>query len=658
MLVVHVALTPLAGSPIRIVDALNRYTDIKARLVVLQTNVYGNRTFTGGIDWQTDREEAMELLHQANIVHLHHFFDLDRNPFGIDFAQECRRARFVRQFHTHPLTVAHGNAQRARQIVESAVPQLVIAQYHERFYPRASMVPNIVPLEDKLYQPIEHDGSDPVLFFAPTVDRSAWGETQDSTRWETKGARETEMLLDLVVKICCKGRIAVRRNIPHKECLREKQASDLVIDEMVTGSFHLSSLEALAQGLPTFAYLDSRSLETLSELTGTYTNPWLNFRLEDAKGPLIELIRDAQLRQEIGAFSRKWMMRYYNDRDLIKHYVRAYWDLLERPEIFQTPRFDTRSRREIFLAQRRDDLTWEARKTRIEAGSSFSMKPNGSQLVVENKIRGMPKWIKAPVHDLLKKYTSLRVDEIQALERQLEAADQLLEFVSADDTNRWLYQNRLERMDATLDIFNEQRREFHLDRYRFAAQRVKAKCVLDCASGTGYGVRLLRESGAAASVIGVDIDNEAIAYALKKHHVKATSFICSSGDALPLSDASVDIVVSFETIEHVSDDVALVEEFYRVLRAEGILIVSTPNQWPLATAPYHLREYDRSSFLKVLEPKFNCLELYNQNSGCDTPHNRGQPRGIVATTMDNEHSAECYIAICRRRESSQIRVDL
>lgn len=650
MLVVHLALTPLAGSPIRIVDALNRHTEIKAQLVVLQTNAYGNRTFSGGLDWQTDREEAMEVLHNANIVHLHHFFELDRNPFGTDFSQECRRARFVRQFHTHPLTLAHGDGQRAQQVVGSAIPQLVIAQYHERFYPQARIVPNVVPLADKLYRPVQRAGSDPVLFFAPTVDHSACSVTQGSTRWETKGARETETLLRQVVKACGKGRITVRRDIPHEQCLREKQASDIMIDEMVTGSFHLTSLEALAQGLPTFAYLDSRSLETLSELTGTYTNPWLNFRLEEAEGPLIELIGDVQLRREIGAFSRNWMEKYYNDREMVNHYVRAYEDLLEHPETFQKPRFSTSSGRQLFLAQRRDDLVWEKRKTRIEVENSSShLKLNNSQIVVENKLGTMPNWIKAPVHDLLKKYTSVRVDEIQALEKRLEAAERLLEFVATDETNRWLYQNRLERMDAALDIFDEKRREFHLDRYRFAVKQVKGKQVLDCASGTGYGVRILRESGEAASVIGVDIEQAAIAYALKKHHVESTSYFCSSGDALSLPDGSVDIVVSFETIEHVPDDVALVEEFYRVLRANGILIVSTPNQWPLATAPYHVREYDRGSFLRVLEPKFDCIELYNQNSGSDTAHNRGQPRGIVATNTANEQLAECYIAVCRRK---------
>lgn len=220
-----------------------------------------------------------------------------------------------------------------------------------------------------------------------------------------------------------------------------------------------------------------------------------------------------------------------------------------------------------------------------------------------------------------------------------------------DPSVQWLQENRLERMDATVEIFDPKRREFHLDRYRFAARQVRGRRVLDCACGTGYGVRLLREIGEAASVVGVDIENKAIQYACQKHRVDSTAFICSSADRLPLADNAVDIVTSFETIEHVPDDEALVEEFYRVLRADGILIISTPNQWPLATTPHHVREYDRGSFLKVLEPRFDCIELYNQNSGSDTPLNHGQARGIVATTADNEQLAECYIAVCRRRTS-------
>ena len=214
---------------------------------------------------------------------------------------------------------------------------------------------------------------------------------------------------------------------------------------------------------------------------------------------------------------------------------------------------------------------------------------------------------------------------------------------------RWLEHNRLERMDATVEIFNPLRREFHLDRYRFAAERVNGKNVLDCACGTGYGVRLLKEAGGAAKVVGVDVDDQAVAYARRRHQVDLTAFICASGDSLPMPAGSLDIVTSFETVEHVPDDASLIKEFHRVLRPQGVLIISTPNQWPLKETPFHVREYNRKTFVDLLEAYFGCVEFYNQNSGSSTPYNHDQARGIVVTTAENEHLAECYLAVCQRR---------
>jgi len=204
-------------------------------------------------------------------------------------------------------------------------------------------------------------------------------------------------------------------------------------------------------------------------------------------------------------------------------------------------------------------------------------------------------------------------------------------------------------MDASVELFDEKRRKFHLDRYRFAAQRVHEKRVLDCASGTGYGGRILREEGDASAVIGIEIDKKAVEYANKKHAVERTSFICASGGHMPIPDGFVDIVTSFETVEHVPDDAALIAEFHRVLRPRGLLIISTPNQWPVAVSPFHVREYDRSSFMKALETWFECINLYNQNSGTDSPYNHDQSAGIIETTPENAPLAECYIAVCRRK---------
>ena len=65
-LVVHLALSPLAGSPIRIVEALNRHTNVEARLIVLKPNIYGSRTFAGDLGWDSDKEQAIELLRKFN----------------------------------------------------------------------------------------------------------------------------------------------------------------------------------------------------------------------------------------------------------------------------------------------------------------------------------------------------------------------------------------------------------------------------------------------------------------------------------------------------------------------------------------------------------------------------------------------------------------
>lgn len=176
--------------------------------------------------------------------------------------------------------------------------------------------------------------------------------------------------------------------------------------------------------------------------------------------------------------------------------------------------------------------------------------------------------------------------------------------------------------------------------------------MLDCACGTGYGVRILRKIGEATGVIGVDIDDRALAYASERHQVASSSFICSSGDRLPVADRVFDAITSFETIEHVPDDAALIEEFHRVLRADGILIISTPNRWPLEDAPFHVREYDRESFLDVLNPALNAWSctirtpvaprrttIISRAASCQPHRSMNTSRNVIWPCAEEDH--EC-----------------
>lgn len=239
--------------------------------------------------------------------------------------------------------------------------------------------------------------------------------------------------------------------------------------------------------------------------------------------------------------------------------------------------------------------------------------------------------------------------QIDRLKRRVDMLESVLTLAWDDAGIRWLFKNRSERMDATVDFFDVERADFHLARYRFAAEYVAGKSVADIACGTGYGTEYLATAGRAREVIGIDICPEAIDYAIQKHSAQAVRYLGRPGDSTMLPDASIDVVVSFETIEHVENETGLLDEFARILRPAGLLICSTPNQWPLEIAPHHVREYDQQTFLNALSRQFCDIKLFNQNSGSDFKFNRGQPQGIVPTTAENFAYAECYLAVCNKK---------
>ncbi|MFM7116190.1 MAG: class I SAM-dependent methyltransferase, partial [Planctomycetota bacterium] len=116
-------------------------------------------------------------------------------------------------------------------------------------------------------------------------------------------------------------------------------------------------------------------------------------------------------------------------------------------------------------------------------------------------------------------------EQIAALRERVTRLETTLEHCLGSEGGLWLYRNRSERMDPTVPIFDSGRAEFHLARYRFASSYVSGKDVVDIACGTGYGTRLLCESGKAKSVLGIDIDDAAIAYARKKHWLPTSSYL-------------------------------------------------------------------------------------------------------------------------------------
>lgn len=125
-------------------------------------------------------------------------------------------------------------------------------------------------------------------------------------------------------------------------------------------------------------------------------------------------------------------------------------------------------------------------------------------------------------------------------------------------------------------------------------------------------------AGVAAVVTGIDINCIAIRHATSRYGKRANlRFVQGSCVSLPLADESIDIVISFETIEHIAEQNAMLAEFRRVLVPEGILAVSSPNK-PVYSGEtgyvneYHVRELTREELKSMLDAPFPQQAWYGQ----------------------------------------------
>jgi ubiquinone/menaquinone biosynthesis C-methylase UbiE len=159
----------------------------------------------------------------------------------------------------------------------------------------------------------------------------------------------------------------------------------------------------------------------------------------------------------------------------------------------------------------------------------------------------------------------------------------------------------------------------HIDRYQFASKFIRDNKILDLACGTGYGSHYLINKGA-REVVGVDISPEAIEYAKNHYYNENLNYICADALELPFSDGSFDAIVSFETIEHLQNDEKFIAQCHRIIKKDGLLIISTPNKrfWsPEQDQPcneYHFREYSAPEFEELLASYFRDIELYGQKN--------------------------------------------
>lgn len=148
--------------------------------------------------------------------------------------------------------------------------------------------------------------------------------------------------------------------------------------------------------------------------------------------------------------------------------------------------------------------------------------------------------------------------------------------------------------------------------YRDLLAHCSGRDVLEAGSGEGYGANMIAD--VANSVIGVDYDTSAV------EHVRAryprVDMRQGNLAELPIEDESVDVVINFQVIEHLWDQLQFLRECFRVLRPGGELLISTPNRITFSPGrdtplnPFHTRELNAAEMTELLGAAGFTVDLF------------------------------------------------
>ena len=202
----------------------------------------------------------------------------------------------------------------------------------------------------------------------------------------------------------------------------------------------------------------------------------------------------------------------------------------------------------------------------------------------------------------------------------------------------------------------------HFHRYSLALDLARGKDVLDISCGEGYGAAAL--ALVARSVVGMDIDQQSVRHAAARYTAMNLDFRVGDCCDIPAGDATFDVIVSFETIEHLTGQERMLSEFKRILRPDGRLVISSPNKLVYSDSraysnPFHVRELYFHEFRDMLRSFFPEVRIFGQRvfaasavhplrGAADDTRWLG-PSTVAENTIGALPDPEYFVAVCSRR---------
>jgi glycosyltransferase involved in cell wall biosynthesis len=324
MNIVHVTTTDPAGSVINFVNAVNRHTPHRARLIT--TNRIEEYDFPADLHWIMDGgDEMFALLEQADVIHLHKVdneFELEVDMPKLGVVRKLSIAELLKQFpqkkvvyHIHGHPYERGNVEENAANYKALGGRVLcstpdLEEMYKPHYDGVQYFPNCVPVNDVTYLPRPVDapilGSDGVARYLVS---------QTPTHAVLKNCHVIEQAVRNVAK---KHPVAYDKawNLPQHFALRRKRISSVVFDH-IEGYYGLSSLEGLSMGKPVIAGLSDYTICSIASFFGITPQdlPWVVARDQQQIEEKLDLLfSDEAYRHAAGKASRKFMEEVWSDR--------------------------------------------------------------------------------------------------------------------------------------------------------------------------------------------------------------------------------------------------------------------------------------------------------------------------------------------------------
>jgi len=286
--------TPLAASPWELYKALKKYTNFEVSLVNVTNRYNDGRIFPYHLLWNSNNGQSMSALKDSDIWHIHNYLipGLQRLHDG---------QKILAQFHSLPRL---GNW---RMLMEFADKCYTISQPLQEKEYRLPSLPNIIDPDE--YYPIRRNARMRIAF-APS-SKAPIGYPM------SKGYHEVRKIL---------GSVASKRDVeicwiegkPYEENLKMKQRSHILVDDVVTGNYHRTSLEGLCFGC--------------AVLNRCRKVPFVFASLDTLEERLLYLIDNPGNLRDIQERSRLWILQNWHPIEKIQLYTQAYKELLNEKD--------------------------------------------------------------------------------------------------------------------------------------------------------------------------------------------------------------------------------------------------------------------------------------------------------------------------------------